>query len=385
MLNKIVMTFLAMLVFFSAANACRFTVREIGFADFGVDEYKLYFFKDANSTDEQIESFTKISFAAFLDANVSSEIIDVNQTGQEGIEFYKNSDPEMQKLALVSPANDALELLIDRTSANFREEVWTLLEQVLSSETRENILQNIVKNYAVVLLVNGVDETANQAAMHMATGAIDEIKLMMASMPKPVDTPPQIIVVQDKDIDSEKVLLWSLGLDAVKESLPAITILYGRGRQMGRLLPAGVVKANIVRNLLAFVGADCECGLDRSWILGRMMPTRWESEKQQEVIKYHKFDAENPLIKSEMSQIISISPNKARSESKSGLSTDGIYSYTENEIELINTTNTEKTNTSTTLSSSPLKTSMLIIASALLMLIATGAILFFKAQKKEEK
>ena len=382
-MKRIYLVILSLLVLFSAAKACRFTVREIGFADFGTDEYTLYFFKDENSTADQVESFKKISYAAFLDANVISKIVDVQQSADPVISRYKKGSPEKQQLLLVSQLSNVLEMEIDRSTDNFREEVWTLLEQILTSPTREIVLDNIIRDYAVVLVVEGADEDANAAAQKMVSEAIDEIKVMMANMPKPVEIPPQVFIVKNNDIDSERILLWSLGLDDVRDSLPAITVLYGRGRQMGRLLPAGLIKSNIVRNLLAFVGADCECGLDRSWILGRMIPTRWESDKQREIIEFHHFDAENPLIKAEMSQILSISPNKARSQSNSELSTNGIYSYTEKEIELVNSPSGDEPKEQDAALISPLKLSILIIASLLLAMVAFGAILVFKARQRK--
>ena len=63
-----------------------------------------------------------------------------------------------------------------------------------------------------------------------------------------------------------------------------------------------------VFNLLTVVCADCECGLDNSWLLGRMIPLRWEGSVQAEVIQMLEFDVENPWVKAEMSQILSIKP-----------------------------------------------------------------------------
>ena len=382
-MNKVLLTILSLLILFSASKACRFTVREIGFADFGTDEYKLLFFKDKNSTDEQEDSFKKISYAALLDANVKSEIVNVQQSDHPLLKLYENSGPNIQKLALVSSSGEALELEIDRTAANFKEEVWSLLENVLSSPTREKILANIVQNYGIVVIVESVDKRENQHAHEMAKKAIEEIKIMMANMPKPVDVPPQVIVVENKDIETERVLLWGLGFDDVKESLPAITVLFGRGRQMGRLLPTDIIKSNIVRNLLAFVGADCECGLDRSWILGRMIPTRWESDKQREVIEYHQFDAENPLIKAEMSQILSISPSKERTQSNADLTAKDVYGYTEKEIDLITSSNEAPSGVANRTWLSPMNVSVMVVAGLLLLVVIVGGYILFNAQKRD--
>jgi hypothetical protein len=380
-MKRLFLTTFALLFVFSSLQACRFTVREIGFADFGNDQYELVFLKDKFSIDEHIGSFEKISYAALLETNVNHKVVDVQNADFPWKELYKEAEPSLQKLALVSPGGDALLLKMDRNADNFREEIWTLLEQVLSSNTREKVLEIIVKNYAVVLIVESEDQEANQRAHQMVNKAVEEIKSMMANMPKPVDVPPAVIVVENENIESERVLLWGLGFEKVKESLPAITVLYGRGRQMGRLLPADIIKFNIVRNLLAFVGADCECGLDRSWILGRMVPIRWESDKQREVLQYHNFDAENPLIKAEMSQILSISPSKQRAQDKGALATEGLNGYTEKEIELVTVSPNEGTDQKVGDLFIPLKKSVMIIIGVLLITIVIGGILFYNSKK----
>ena len=61
---------------------------------------------------------------------------------------------------------------------------------------------------------------------------------------------------------------------------------------MGKLLRKDLLKRIYVNNLLSIVGADCECGLERSWIMGAMLPLRWDKNKQNEVFKWHNFDAE---------------------------------------------------------------------------------------------
>ena len=316
-----------------------------------------------------------------MDANVKSKIVDVQNSESPLSQFYKKTGIDKQNLALVSPAGEVLQLEINRQAGNFREEIWTMLEQVISSPIREQVLEKIVKSYGIVLIVESEDVEANQLAFKMVNEAIEEIKTMMASMPKPVDVPPEIIVMENKNIKSEQILLWSLGYENVKESLPAITVLYGRGRQMGRLLPSEIIKSNIIRNLLAFVGADCECGLDRSWILGRMMPIRWELDKQRKVIQYHQFDAENPLTQAEMAQILSISPSKQRTENNADLSAEGIYGYTEKEIKLVTSSPGEEAGQQSVAENSPLTKSLIIISVFFLVVIIAGFI-FYKRNRK---
>ena len=143
-MKNFILVFALLLAASTLSHACRFTVREIGFADFGVDNYTLYFFKDAQSTDAHAESFAKIAYAAFLDANVAAKVVDVAQKNHAALQFYSEVNASEQQVALVSSRGDVMRLTIDRSSDNFLEEIWSLLEDVLSSPTREKILADIV-------------------------------------------------------------------------------------------------------------------------------------------------------------------------------------------------------------------------------------------------
>ena len=77
---------------------------------------------------------------------------------------------------------------------------------------------------------------------------------------------------------------------------------------MGPVLSGEQITSYKILNLLTIVGADCECGLDNSWVLGRMIPLQWDLSIQSVLAEYLGFDVENPLVKSELSQILSVKP-----------------------------------------------------------------------------
>ncbi|MCK5457743.1 MAG: hypothetical protein KAI45_11500, partial [Melioribacteraceae bacterium] len=111
---------------------------------------------------------------------------------------------------------------------------------------------------------------------------------------------------------------------------PQVAILYGRGRRIGPVLRGKEIGKDNIFSLLAIIGADCECGLDRSVMLGKMIPLRWEKEIQIELAEQLGFDVENPMIKSEMSQILSLSVDLQNGKnSKSPLSAykEGIIKF----------------------------------------------------------
>jgi len=160
----------------------------------------------------------------------------------------------------------------------------------------------------VVLVVQGKNVQSSREVLQEAEEAVREISGSLNQLPKVVSTPPGILVVPREKTDDEKILLMSLGITEKEIIEPSVAVIYGRGRIMGPVLRGEQVTRRRIFNLLTVVGADCECGLDNAWLLGRMIPLRWEGSVQAEVIQMLEIDVENPLVKAEMSQILSIKP-----------------------------------------------------------------------------
>jgi len=100
---------------------------------------------------------------------------------------------------------------------------------------------------------------------------------------------------------------------------------------MGSALQDDMITRDVIKNLLTVVGADCECGLDHSWILGRMIPMRWETRVQSDITKNLGFDVENPQVKSEMSQILSLKPTPDNQLDPMG---SNLLGYSEGKLEI---------------------------------------------------
>ncbi len=385
--NKLILIFLTILLAIPAF-ACRYTVREIGFADFGTDNYRLYFFKDKNVSPEQEKQFKRITYAALLDANVQAEIIDiVSQPEHTALKYYKKGKDYSTPIAiLVDPeGNNSLTFQLSGKGKKFKESVWTLLENVISSSSRSEILNSIVQSYAVVLFIEGNDNSENERVLSEINLSIDTITSSKNQMPKPVDHPPSLVILKHTQLENEHVLLWSLGLTENLLQQSAVVVLYGRGRIMGRSLQNALLQQVNINNLLTIVGADCECGLDRSWIMGKMLPIRWDKKHQKEVIKWHNFDAENPFVKAEMSQILSIAPNKVRKQGALGTGT--LYGYTESAIKIVKSfdEHSEKNAVADSVSQDNyyINTTYFYILLFFILIIIIGIFIFIRSKKRE--
>lgn len=103
----------------------------------------------------------------------------------------------------------------------------------VTSPLRERVYREGLRAYALVLLLEGTDAAANARVRQDVDSAITATARLLSSMPKPVETPPQLVSVSLKDQSAETVLVWGLGLEPVLSDSPRIAIVYGRGRRLG--------------------------------------------------------------------------------------------------------------------------------------------------------
>jgi hypothetical protein len=139
--------------------------------------------------------------------------------------------------------------------------------------------------------------------VNIAEKSCTAIKNVMPNMPKIVDGEPVIIKINKDDFKREKVLLWCLGIDKIPDT-PSAFVLYGRGRIMSRRISFDMIKDGDIYKFLSIVGADCECGLDRKWMLGKQVIMKWNKQTEQFLFSLLDFDVDNPMILAEMSRII---------------------------------------------------------------------------------
>jgi len=325
-----------------------YTVRDVGFVDIGTIPYRLYYYTREDIPETLTSTFKQISYAVLMDSNVKVEVINADQqndhSAMEYLHFWDIKSfpaailvsPEGQSLVLPISAGQHLRNSSLAQGANepFKEAIWSALEGVVSSPKRKEILQHIVKAYCVVLLIEGEDAAENKRTQEAVAGAIEEISKIMSQMPKPIKEPPRLVVIPPELFSQERILLWSLGVNKDEMSEPYLAVLYGRGRRIGPLLKGETITENGVFNILAVIGSACECGLDRKLILGTMLPLRWGEKVQSKVVELLGFDAESPMVKTQMSQILSMGTS-FRAEDKGTVAPleGAFYGYREEAVE----------------------------------------------------
>ena len=308
-MKKLLLIFFFLLTNFNALLACRYTVREIGYSDLDTPNFTLVLVPSDDDS-AQIRTFNRISYAALLNSNIQNAAV--------GPEF--DADPVLQTeidKKVRQKAGPFLLLKDERTKKmffwpldknDFKESLWTALEFMVISKVREDLFFRLARSFAVVMLVDGKNESQNQEYRNRIKSVIRDINTSLQDMAKPVSEPAAFMELDFQQRQAETLLLWSLGLDESAEDQALVVIFYGRGRMMGPALVGGLTE-EMLYNRLSIVGADCECGLERTWILGRMIPLRWESQWQDEITSRLGFDVENPVVKNEMQRIISFPQN----------------------------------------------------------------------------
>jgi len=288
------------------AIACRYNVRDIGFADLGSESYYLYGYVRQTTPVDTTSIFKKTSYAALTESNIKFEIINIDQQQNHPAMKYLNTEQaeSFPAAVLVSPYGRTIPVPITKPGQPFEQSLSAALNNIASSPKREEMLQQASEVLGFILLIEGAEREKNKRLRDIASNAIDKISMQMKLMPKLVDKPPVLVVIDSKSLSRERILLWSIGADIDKISQPCAAVLYGKGRLIGLLLKGEQITETTLVNILSIVGADCECGLDRSWILGKSLPVRWDEKIQAQVAKSLGFDPENPMVKMEMSQIL---------------------------------------------------------------------------------
>jgi hypothetical protein len=292
------------------AHACRYNVRDVGFVDLQIGSHYLFAFVDKDTPAPVVTDLENIMNAALTDSTVYAEIVHVEEAkGHPALEFLQKHNIESLPAAvLIAPDERSRPVPIDTSGDGLNKNFTAQLQTLLDSPKRKEILAQVTKAYGVVLLIEGKDADQNNAARKAAQAAIETIEMHMDFLPKAIEKPPVLVALAQKDFDAEHILLWSLGLEPDKIQKPHLAMLFGRSRQLGPILTEEDLTEDIITNILSIIGADCECGLDRRWMQGTMIPVKWSEKTQSELVKSLGFDPENPMVKMEISMILRKGP-----------------------------------------------------------------------------
>jgi hypothetical protein len=205
----------------------------------------------------------------------------------------------------VSPdGKKSLEVSLTAEGKPLSVSAWDALESVFDSPRRNGVVSKVYEHYGVILIVEGKNAGENNRIRKMADTVVASITSKMDKLEKEIREPPVVEVISKKQFATEKAFMWSLGIDAIAET-PQVAVLYGRGRIIGPVLRDERLDERALTAIVNTIGLNCECGLDRKWMQGTMIPQKWDEEVQKQFAQQLGFDPESPAIRLEMSQILS--------------------------------------------------------------------------------
>lgn len=289
-----------------AALACEYNVRDVGFVDLKTMPYTLYIYVNNATPKAEVTNLDDALFMGLLDSNIESVIVNVDtETDHQALKLLEEHQPAAYPTAmLVSPKGFHQPIEIAEASRAGIDAIETRLQSLITSPFRTSLLSQVTDTYGVVLIIEGSDADENAEINDAATRSVRKIHTRMKMLPKAIANPPVVMTITSEEYESEAVLLWSLGIDPVSNTGAYAVVIYGRGRQMGPVLTGEAITEKRLTGYLSVIGADCECGLDRSWMQGTMIPLQWSDEIQAMVSGSLGFDPENPRTKMEISMTI---------------------------------------------------------------------------------
>lgn len=288
-----------------AALACRYTVRDVGFVDFGGEPFRLCWVTAGHAESRQT-AFREIAAAVLYASNVEYQVVtETTHPAMAAVDV--NAGPA---LVLISPTGGSSYVLARAGEIpGDRDELWELIESIVSCPVRERVLKTAVDTFCTVLLVEGANAKDNQLARRTIDRSMRRLHNVAGQLPRSIGDGPVLRIISAADRSTEGVLLWGLGVDPEYADQTHVAVLYGRGRRMGPLLSELDITANEILRRLTLIGQSCECELDRAWIRGTALPVRWSAKRDREVYEKLGFDPASPFVQAEINRIMARGPN----------------------------------------------------------------------------
>lgn len=283
-MKKLLFLYAALLMVLQA-EACRFTIREIGYSNLYLQEYKLVFYADSLLHHELIDDYKSIAFAYTIDANVEYTVVQ-QKTKAPKISFVSGSGHQLY-----------------RSEVNNTEDIMNSVIHCFSSPVREKLLEEMGDSFACMLYFEGKEGNVKDYDS-IIKEAVDRFKNVSPHLDKAVSEEVEVIKVAYLDRAQEKIVLAALEISE-KDPKPFVVVVYGRGRMSGKPLMEEDISAQNIFNKLVLIGTDCECGIDLGPLLETSIPLNWPNDARQKTAKMLNFDVGNPMVLAEMSGILS--------------------------------------------------------------------------------
>ncbi|MEE2780891.1 MAG: hypothetical protein VX431_01695 [Planctomycetota bacterium] len=301
---------LAILLIAPHLDACRYTVRDVAFVELDDSPYRVFVIGEKSQRPDLAETVRQIAAEKLQDANVILEFVDTSAIAGHPVSDYLAEIKQFPAVLAVGPEQQSLVLAegLPADPTESAEQLEKLCAAFVDSPARREMFEKLAAVHSVILVVDGTEATTNAATLEMVGQTIPQVEQSLEYLPKPIKEPPHMIHLSAEEALAERVLLWSLGIDTNPTGASQVAVLFGRGRKLGPVIRFPEDPRRRLIRSLAVVGQDCECGLDRRWMQGAMVPHLWEGADEKRAIENLGFDPGNPLVKAEIDRILTRGP-----------------------------------------------------------------------------
>ncbi len=284
-------------VFGSSTVRCKYSVRDVAFVNVHGKAWQLQLTKTDEISPSKFLQWNEMLRAKLEGSNVGYVWVEpgskeANRPG--GSNETKDSLPPM---ALIGMEGMSIPVSTD-SNGTFN----VVLDSVLNSPAREEILTQVVDSLCVFVIVESGNEQLDGEARATVAAAIEQLKKQMWTLEKPAEKEPAMVTILNAEQRREKWLLQSIGIDPTER--PAVAIIYGQGRRLGEVLVGGDIQQEKLVGRASVCGQDCECDLNRDWLYGIQMIHRWDKQRERAAELSLSFDPRSAFVIAEVAQIM---------------------------------------------------------------------------------
>jgi hypothetical protein len=287
-----------------AVYACKYSVRDVGFANPQSSTYQLQFFT-LPSRLELVETTTEAAKIALADSNVAFSSGGDIPAALKSIPDAKQS---RQGLWLVGPTGRAKPLLLE--TGGKLDDVKRLvaqLQEIVDSPLRSKIASQLTSHYATVIVVDGEDANENTRARAAAEQLVKQIADVRGKLEKPVKEGPSLEIVTRDQQPRERWFLWGLGIDEDQKHA-AIAFIFGQFRRSAKVYAGDEIDVPKMFSSMAALGYSCECNLDRATLFGPALPHRWTVADRKRTMQAVGFDPHDSQVRAEINALLAKQP-----------------------------------------------------------------------------
>lgn len=301
----------------SVCLPCKYSVRDVAFVNVHGKAWQLNFIRSKGVEDDQIESWSRTLKEQLAGSNVgftwlaseSEEAVELRNRCPDSID-----DERSFEVYLEGPSRQVIPI-----QSKFNSFFVDDLNGLLTSQSRMEIIERVVRSLCVVVLVESGDTQKDEEAQSIVSNAIEKLNRQMWTLEKPTDEGPALVVVPANRKSEENWLIRSLGVESTES--PKVLIVYGQGRVLGEPLSEKKLSVSELIGRMSLCGSDCECDLNRDWLYGQQMIHVWNQRLEREVEQTLDFDPQSAFVVAEVSQIIqkNVARNDIASEQRLNL------------------------------------------------------------------